>query len=466
MTVLLLSLAVTIVAGFGIALLDLTIRRAEVGAAIVLLSAVIQAVFIYAVPSVKLGGMRVGVTDLVAVIVLAAALARCLRLRRFSRYQYWLILLGSLLLVSLVLGIAGHGVQASVSDSRQYLFFVGAALYMATFRPNLDVYDRIGRIWLTAAVLMALLVCIRWMQVFAGMDLGVPAERNGVDTAIRVLDGPYTFFLAGALLLTIPSWTRRGQNRWIRRLGAMLLVVVALLDRRTVWLAILVGVAVLMLRGRRLRGGAAVAWVAAASILTVLAFTSDVLARDQAPPGTVTSTGTVDWRIEGWSDLVASWSGSPVNWLLGEPFGGGFSRMIGGSQFDTHPHNFFVETMIRAGVGGLIALIALTVGLLRQVWSVPIQGRGLLDPGVVAPLLAMQLVWCLTWAPGLEQGIVTGIAVGIAITGARGAPRQLASTVPMPTDPGRSDQMCNAAVEDTPVARVDLGDGRVRRRRG
>ena len=38
--------------------------------------------------------MRVGVTDLVAVIVLAAAVARCLRLRRLSHYQHWLIMLG------------------------------------------------------------------------------------------------------------------------------------------------------------------------------------------------------------------------------------------------------------------------------------------------------------------------------------------------------------------------------------
>ena len=33
---------------------------------------------------------------------------------------------------------------------------------------------------------------------------------------------------------------------------------------------------------------------------------------------------------------------------------------------------------------------------------------GLLAPGVFPALLAMQLVWFLTWIPGMEQGIVTG----------------------------------------------------------
>lgn len=255
MTIVLLGIGAVIVAAFGVALLDVTIRRAEVGAALVFLSAVVQAMFIYEVPSVRLGGARVGVTDLVAVIVLAAATARCLRLRDFSRHLHWLILLATLLLVSLIFGIAGHGVQASVGDARQYFFFVGAALYMATFRPTLELYERIGRVWLIMAGLMVLLACARWLQVFAGVNLRVPAERYGVDTATRVLDGPYAFFLAGALLLTVPFWFRHGQAPWVRWMGALLVVVVVVLDRRTVWLALLVGVAVLLLRGRRLGGG-------------------------------------------------------------------------------------------------------------------------------------------------------------------------------------------------------------------
>ena len=451
MSALLLGLVAVIVAGFGLALLDVTIRRAEVGVAAVFLSAIVQAAFVYNVPSLSLGGMRVGVTDVVAVIVLAAAVARCLRLRHLSRHQHWLIMLGVLLLVSLMLGIASHGVQLSINDSRQYLFFVGAALYMATFRPTADLYDRIGRIWLMAAVLMVLLACVRWLQVFAGIDLGVPAEINGVDTKIRVLDGPYAFFLAGPLLLTIPVWLRRGQPRWVRWLGVVLLVVLIALDRRTVWLAIFVGLAVLLLRGRRLKPRA-VALVAAASIVIVLAFAGDVLARDQSPPGTVTSTGTVTWRIEGWSILVDRWSESPVNWFVGQPSGSGYARTVEGSDFNSNPHNFYIQTVIRAGMGGLIALIALTVGLLRRLWRVSVGGVGLFDPSVLAPLVAMQLIWYLMWIPGLEQGIVTGIAIAVAVTGAHKRSGPARAGDPRPASRGRLDHLCADAYRN-PVTR-------------
>ena len=162
-----------------------------------------------------------------------------------------------------------------------------------------------------------------------------------------------------------------------------------------------------------------------------------MLARDQSPPGTVTSTGSVTWRIEGWSDLVASWSESPVNWFVGKPFGSGFARTAEGVKIDAHPHNFYIETMIRAGVGGLIALIALTVGLLRRLWRVSVGGVGLFDPSVLAPLLAMQLIWYLTWVPGLEQGIVTGIGIAVASAAAReAAVCRLSPPDPGPPRPG------------------------------
>jgi hypothetical protein len=349
-------------------------------------------------------------------------------------------------------GVALHGLQASVSDFRQYLFFVGAALYMATFRPDPELYDRIGRVWLIAAVLMLLLAWVRWLEVFAGINLGVPAERNGVDTAIRVLDGPYTFFLAGPLFLILPSLLRKrpGQPRWIRWLGAVLLVMLLALDRRTVWLTILVGAAVLVLRGRRL-GARAIILVVGAVIVIGVAFAGDGLARDQAPPGGVTSTGSVTWRVEGWSDLLDSWSGSSVNWLVGEPFGSGFVHTTLGETIDTQPHNFYIETMIRAGLGGLIALLALTVGLLRKLWRVPTGGPGLFDPSVLPPLLAMQLVWYLTWVPGLEQGIVTGMAVAVAATGMhRSVVGRRTRAISGPTHSGRWDQVRTAAASAPP----------------
>jgi hypothetical protein len=427
-TTLLLGLALLVVGGLGIALLELLIRRADVAAALVFVSVLLDAVFGDRVPALVLpGGVQVYVTDMVASLLLGAAVLRLLRTPRFDRYQRWLLLLGVLLLVSLVRGVAAFGMQASVADFRQYLFFGGVALYFASFPVSIRLYDRIGRIWLAMTIPMMVLVCLRWLAVFAGIDLGVPASKYGADAAIRVIDGPFTFFLAHAFVLTIPAWTwmRRERDRWIRWVSVLLLFCLVL-NRRTVWLAIVVGVAVLMLRDRRL-GRRALVLVALGGVLTAVAFVWLGGLQEGSEPVVRSGSGNLSWRVQGWSELVTAWSRSPTEWAIGQPVGSGFARKVEGIETNVHPHNFYIEMMIRTGVVGLVALVVLTAGLLRALWHTPTRDVGLLGPGMLPALLAMQLVWYLTWVPGTEQGMVTGLAIAVA---AAQAPRRTAPDGP------------------------------------
>ena len=194
---------------------------------------------------------------------------------------------------------------------------------------------------------------------------------------------------------------------------AALLLFVLVLNRRTAWLAIVVGVAVLSLRDRRL-GRRAIILVTLGAALTAIAFVYLGGFQEGAQPLIKSGAGNLDWRIQGWSELVGAWSHNVTDWAVGEPFGSGFTREIQGIATNSHPHNFYIETMIRTGVAGLVAVLALTVGLLRALWHTPTRDTGLLGPSVILALLAMQIVWFLTWVPGSEQGIVTGIACALA----------------------------------------------------
>jgi O-Antigen ligase len=422
-TTLLLGLALLVVGGLGIALLELLLRRADVAAALVFGSVVVQAYFVDRVPALGLpGGVQVYVTDVVSGLLLGAAMLRLLRRRNFDRCHRWLLLLGVLLLVSLVRGVAAFGMQASVADFRQYLFFGGVALYFASFPVSIRLYDRIGRIWLAMTIPMMLLVCARWLAVFAGVDLGVPAEKYGADAAIRVIDGPFNFFLAHAFVLSVPVWLRGQQERWIRWTSVLLLLFCLVLNRRTVWLAIVVGVAVLMLRDRRL-GRRALVLVALGGVLTAVAFVWLGGLQESSEPVVQSGSGNLSWRVQGWSELVTAWSRSPTEWAIGQPVGSGFARKVEGVETNTQygPHDFYIEILLRTGFVGLVALVALTVGLLRALWHTPSRDTGLLGPGVLPALLAMQIVWYLTWPPGNEQGLVTGLAIAVA---AAQAPRR------------------------------------------
>jgi hypothetical protein len=407
----------------AVAATELLIMRADVAAALVLATVVVQALFVDEVPSLGLpGGTRVFVTDVIFGLLLAAALARMLRLRRFDRFQRWLLLLGVVLAVSLLRGMATFGVQTSVNEFRQYLVFFGVVLYFATFSPTTWLLDRVGRIWLFMTIPMMVLVCLRWLRVFAGVDLGVPVEKWGADAAIRVVDGPYVFFLASAFILTIPAWLRGdGQARRLRWLSVLLLLFILVLNRRTVWLAVPVGVAVLMLRDRRL-GRRALLLTALGAVMAVVAFVALGGLKEEAQPVVASDSGNFGWRVQGWTELVQGWSRQPADWVVGEPFGSGFARKLYGIEVESHPHNFYIETMLRTGLIGLVALIALTVGLLRALWRGPARNTGPPRlPDLLPALLAMQVVWFLTWVPGNEQGIVIGLAMAVAATRSAGA---------------------------------------------
>jgi O-Antigen ligase len=428
---LLLGLALLVVGGLGVALLELLIRRADVAAALVFGSVVAQAYFVDRVPALVLpGGVQVYVTDVVSGLILGAAVLRLLRTPRFDRFQRWLLVLGVLLLVSLVRGVAAFGMQASVADFRQYLFFGGVALYFASFPVSIRLYDRIGRIWLAMTIPMMVLVCLRWLAVFAGVNLGVPASKYGADAAIRVIDGPFTFFLAHAFVLTIPAWTwmRRERDRWIRWVSVLLLLFCLVLNRRTVWLAIVVGVAVVMLRDRRL-GRRALVLVALGGVMTAVAFVWLGGLQEGSEPVVRSGSGNLSWRVQGWSDVVTAWSRSPADWAIGQPVGSGFTRQVEGIVTNTQYglHDFYIEILVRTGFVGLVALVALTAGLLRALWRAPARDVGLLGPGMLPALLAMQIVWYLTWPPGSEQGLVTGLAIAVA---AARAPRRTAPDEP------------------------------------
>jgi O-Antigen ligase len=464
-----IGVALLVAAAFGVALLEVLVRRPDVGAGFVLAGMLLQAIFVERVPSLYLRDTRIELSDLLFVLVVAAGLARLLRVRHYTPLLRWLVLLGVVLLVSLARGMVTISPQQSVNDFRQYLEFVGPALYFATFPPSVWLSDRIGRLWLGAAGVMLALVTLRWLDVFAGVHLGVPAEQFGNDTAIRVIDGPYTFFLAVAAVLTLPAWARRGRRAdRLRWLSVLLLVFVMLLDRRTVWLAMLVGVIVLLLRNRRF-GRRALAMLGAAAIVAALVFVAFPGGSSQQEPlaRSATSTGTLAWRVNGWSELVSSWSQNPANWLVGQPFGSGFERRVEGSEVVSHPHNFYIETMLRTGILGLLALLVMTAGLLRALWRVgPARGAGagpgwprLFGPDVLPALVAMQLVWFITWVPGSEQGIVTGLAISLVAAHARArAPLAVAARPPRPGRPAPGEPPPALPARAAPRRRVEGSD--------
>lgn len=410
-TLLQLALALAVAGVVGFYLLELLIRRPTYGAVLVLASAVVEIALVRNKPALFVGSAKINVADLVFVLVIAAAVARLLRAGRLSWPQRLLVGLGALAVFSLLRGIPQFGVETAVNEFRGYMRFIGGALYMSTYPLNPRGRERTGWAWIIACVAVAFVAMLRWLDSFVGLPLGPVAADYG--TIIRSISGVETYFLATGFLVSAIVWRRAGWDTRSRWISGFLAVMVVTLNRRTVWVALLAGLAVMVLRDRVLGRRLAALALAAVTLATVaLIALPGAISGDEELAKGATDTGNLAWRIEGWSGLLESRPTEIVEQAAGQPFGTGFAREVSNRTLESNPHSFYLETLLRLGAAGLACLLAVYVIVIRGLLRMRSSSRGtFLGVDTLLVIAVSQCVWYVTWAPGFEQGLLLGMAI-------------------------------------------------------
>ncbi len=415
----------------GLALLEVTIRRSDVGASLVLGLLLLRETG-FVDMGVAAGPVRIQATDLVFVVLFAAAVARLLRMDRSTTTQRLLITIGLLTIWALVRGTGPFGIPAAVNEARQFLWFTGSALYFATVEPRRELLDRIGRLWLAAAVMLAVIALIRWVGNTAGLSGGF----FGRDDDLRVLPAAMTLIISQAAMLSFPFIVDRTAG-WRRYLAPGLLVLIVVLQHRTVWVVTAVGALLLCRRERAIARRAVTLLLSVIVLFTALAFAlfddAEIQLTDQLATS-AQSTATFEWRLEGWRALLTDTGPEGVEEVVaGKPFGSGYERTLpNGRTVSGHisPHNYYVEAVLRVGVAGLLLLVLIYAIALRGTSAVSRSGSvgaGLLTPTVLHVMIAVQLVFYVTYAPDMSQAMLLGLGCAVAsgdTAGARPVPHR------------------------------------------
>lgn len=414
----LLLLAVAAVG--GVAVIEAVVRRSDVGAGLVLGLLLFDTFFAHVSTSIFVGPVRIGTSDILFVVLLTAAVARLLRVKRFTTPQRLLIAMLLIIAWSLARGAGPFGIPAAVNDARGFLWFTGAALYFSTVEPRRELLDRIGRLWLFAAVALSALAVLRWGALAAGINQGMLAGAAG--TEVRVLNAGQTFVIAVGAFLAFPllADSRRRMTRFV---GPAMLVVVVLLQHRSVWVAAAAGTVYLLYRQRALAKHALAALVAAVAVLAVLVSTvfydGEVAATEQLAQS-AQSTGTWEWRVAGWAALLRDSGPEGTGELLvGRPMATGWERQLGplGRTVDVSPHNHYVSVFLRLGAIGLAALLLIYAFALRGTQLAARQGHlkgSVLEPDVIHVAIAVQLIYYIPYSTATEHAILLGLAVAVA----------------------------------------------------
>lgn len=365
----------------------------------------------YAVPVpldtslVKAGSTHIYPADALAAVLLIAAAINLIRRPPPARIMVPLSVAGTVFAMNLVLGVARFGLHHAVNESREWLYLLVTTAFVVTAGPWTS------RFWRPWFALAATLVGLAWLGVARH---GLHPVVNGQRVDPRALTSGGALAIAFVLVVMLGRATFSVRRKIV--FGIVLIGTLVVVQQRTVW-AVLV-VMFLIWAAASLRRQATVhhrrlatAGVAVLGTLAV-ALSAGVAAGnvfERSLAATTTQNSSFQWRLIGWFDLLHT-DHSSAGLTLGLPFGTGYLRTVQGVVTNVAPHSYYVATILRLGVVGLIALAF----LYWNVWAYRGQAAAALgiSPLTVALLLVGLLVFSLTYEPGFfASSVIAGLLI-------------------------------------------------------
>ena len=420
-------------------------------------------VFLFCLDAIAVGlpilnlGKNIQIFDPISVTLFLAGMTRMVfgGQKSMGAPQWLLISLLVLMSVPLGLGFKQYG-MAAAPDFRFFFHFMALALYASSFNFEQINFNRLASYLLWGGAILILLAFFRWGAGAAGLPIAETWRSVGSNREFRVLNAAQSYFIAqaGLLLLIIrasdwgsmapvkrtvakagivapelaPFW-----KRWAIVLCGIFLAIAFGLLHRSVWVSMTAGIGLLAVIDSRQRAGLAQIFLVSALIgfttlvpMGLLGFLdSFVKSLEDAFIETTAHHSSFADRYLGWEALLSEWwaEGSILTYAFGQPFGSGYYRKIAefGASYSAEytPHNFYVHTLLRAGVVGLTLFLSLVIATGMGIYNALSKMKKEQGPAFGVRLfllvsLLMQIVFFLAYGGRLEQGLLFGLAMAAA----------------------------------------------------
>jgi hypothetical protein len=405
--------------------------RRPLGAAVAVLVVYLFEVWLYDLPPIQLGVLLYP-PDILFGLLLVATLVRYGSGTAKLPITGWCIpLLFVLFSVSLLRGISAFGIQGAGVEGRNSFYFIVGLLYFSSFNYTRKNLRSIIRLLLACSTVMVAIAIIRWIAGFAGLDASLKWVGSG-DSDIRVLYAWQALFLSLGFFASLFLNISRQGPIWQRNLFYVLGPIILLLQHRTVWAVMIVGILWLGLHDGRFRKkaigaiiGMAIVGIVAGAFM--FGHRSEIIA--ESLQNSSTNDDTLMWRVEGWYELIFNNpTRNTFDDIIGQPYGTGYERIISGGKIDYSPHNYYVETFLRLGIIGLLLLLRLYALGIQRLKSLPMQVNRYAYPDARfwALALVLQFVYFCTYGAPYVQSIFIGVAIaGFRLKRPRPAPQKL-----------------------------------------
>jgi len=366
-------------------------------------------------------GLSLYPEDLFFLVLLTSCLIRFCLFAKLKAVPLAWWLLGAIQLSLVIWGITVFGTAGGV-DARPHFYLWVTVVFFASVRWSDRMISRVLDWWIACAVCLSLLAVYRWVN--SAIDPRYAEEIMAFDPTgvrFRVISSVSTLVIAIASIILSFRILRGRLPVALWPLLPFQLGTIAILQHRSVWVSLFVGIACLLLTksgaGQRLRAAAAFGMLLAPLVfaLALPADNSVVASVKQSADHAVSlEEGTMVARVVFWDQLVKKWlgSGSAATYLVGQPYGSGYSpwEADDGTIQDMIPHNHFVHLLFRGGTLGLLA----TVWVFGSAWYAALvrtrraeQYWAQLFLAVLSGLFA----YCIPYWANHNGGLLLGIAI-------------------------------------------------------
>ena len=321
-------------------------------------------------------GIQVGVIDFLCLYLLVCSFLFYGNKRMDKRLSLlWTIVMG-IFCIGIVRGLIKNPFNLVMEDIRRLIWaFIVPVLCLSRMPFSFDDTRTVRKITRYSNVIFAFCFVCWFIDIVFGIHL--VAAQSDAQTTMRVLRPEQTLVLAMFAIKSIYDDINT-QTKKISKRSLLYIAIVVLLQHRSAWAALAVGIVYLFIiasidngKAKRLFQSKKFFFQFCGIIICLIALfvalrNTNIV--NQLLTGLQGITGdegtTLDYRQRLWFAHFESLS--PLEWIIGKPYGSGYFISLGSYAREITPHNAYIHTIIRNGLIGIVFVVLFLISVLRM----------------------------------------------------------------------------------------------------
>lgn len=362
---------------------------------------------------ISLLGIQLGISDILCLYLIVCIMIFVKKERLIPGIKWIWYTVFAIFLIAIIRGLMANPFNSVMEDIRRFVWaFVVPIACMGRLPFSFDDERTVKKIDKFCNIVMVFCFVCWFIDIV--LNIHLVSAQSDAETTMRVLRPEQALTMALLTIKAVYDDLSGKENRLSYRTILMIITVV-LLQHRSAWVALAVGLAYLVLISKM--GGVSLKrlfkskkfiaqlFCGVAVLCMVFFALRNTSLMHQLQVGLEGLKGddgtTLNYREQLWAAHFATLS--KVQWIIGKPFGSGYYITLSSYSREITPHNAYVQTILRCGIVGISCVVIYIISVLKEARKVRF--------GAGEAMCVMFLVFFYAYTYNFFTSVILGIAV-------------------------------------------------------